>query len=160
MQRSLFTEEEVRLATERRLKYLGTAKVPINHIQFDPPLPRDLDPKNLNRLREIFRKNRCRRLDIDHHVPSFVSHHDLNLALQRANVPQGSLLTNDPRHFPLLGFIPGHLRALHGRHRVQAGAEMLPPADRWWTVDLYSDGTAASFHILPLHPADNQNRPR
>jgi hypothetical protein len=23
---------------------------------------------------------------------------------------------------------------------VQAGAEVLPPADRWWTVDLYLDG--------------------
>lgn len=72
MQRALFTEEELRLATERRLKYLGTAKVPINNIYFDPPLPRDLDPKNLNRLREIFRKNRCRRLDIDNHVPAIV----------------------------------------------------------------------------------------
>jgi hypothetical protein len=32
------------------------------------------------------------------------------------------------------------LRALHGRHRDQAGAEVLPPTDRWWTVDLYLDG--------------------
>lgn len=83
MQTALFTEEELRLATERRLKYLGTAKVPINQIQFDPPLPRDLDPKNLNRLREIFRKNRCRRLDIDNHVPAIVSQQDLSLALQK-----------------------------------------------------------------------------
>ncbi|KAJ5185556.1 hypothetical protein N7472_010396 [Penicillium cf. griseofulvum] len=59
---------EVRLVTERRLKYIRTAK-----IQFDPPLPRDLDLKNLERLRGIFRKNRCRRLDIDNYIPTIGS---------------------------------------------------------------------------------------
>lgn len=55
MRRNFFTEEESRLAPERCRKYIGTAKVKIDHIQFDPPLPRDLDPKNLDRLREVFR---------------------------------------------------------------------------------------------------------
>lgn len=87
MRQTLFTEEEIRLATERRLKYLGAAKVNIYQIQFDPPLPRDLDPKNLDRLREVFRKNRCRRLDIDNHVPATVSRQDLADALRKANVP-------------------------------------------------------------------------
>ncbi|KAL4889154.1 hypothetical protein BDV59DRAFT_205428 [Aspergillus ambiguus] len=159
MQRALFTEEEVRLAAERRLKYLGTAKVHINQIQFDPPLPRDLDPKNLNRLREIFRKNRCRRLDVDNHVPAIVSQHDLSLTLQKANVPRRLLLTNDPQHFPLLGFSVGQLRALHGRHRVQAGAEMLPPADRWWTVDLYSDDLGDGLKTSLVDEYANQKKP-
>jgi hypothetical protein len=103
-------------------------------------LPRDLDPKNLHRLREIFRKNRCRRLDVDNHVPATVSRGDLAGALRNANVSQQALLTNDPHRLPQLRFAAGQLRALHGRHRVQAGAEVLPPADRWWTVDLYLDG--------------------
>jgi hypothetical protein len=88
MSRSFFTNQEVRLATERRLKYIGTAKVSISQIQFDPPLPRDLDLKDLERLRSIFRKNHCRRLDVDNHVPAIMSQHDLTDALQRANVPQ------------------------------------------------------------------------
>ncbi|BDD59040.1 hypothetical protein MAP00_004277 [Monascus purpureus] len=139
MQTALFTEEELRLATERRLKYLGTAKVPINQIQFDPPLPRDLDPKNLNRLREIFRKNRCRRLDIDNHVPAIVSQQDLSLALQKKRMSR--------------------LRALHGRHRVQAGAEILPPADRWWTVDLYSDDLGEGLKTSLVEEYANQKKP-
>ncbi|ODM18031.1 hypothetical protein SI65_06819 [Aspergillus cristatus] len=49
------------------------------------------------------------------------------------------LVSSDHHRFPHLGFAAGQLRALHGRHRVQAGAEVLPPADRWWTVDLYLD---------------------
>lgn len=140
MQRALFTEEEVRLATERRLKYLGTAKVSIYQIHFDPPLPRDLDSQNLDRLCEIFRKNQCRRLDVDNHVPAIVSRQDLADALRKANIPQPRLLTNDPRQCPRLEFVVGQLRALHGRHRVQAGATVLPPIDRWWTVDLYEHG--------------------
>lgn len=140
MQRAPFTEEEVRLATERRLKYLGAAKISIYQIQFDPPLPRGLDRKNLDRLCEIFRKNHYRRLDVDNHIPAIVSRQDLATALRKKNIPQRSLLTNNPHQSPQLEFATGHLRALHGRHRVQAGAEVLPPADRWWMVDLYLDG--------------------
>lgn len=154
MRRALFTEQEVRLATERRLKYLGTAKVSINQIQFEPPLPRDLDPKNLARLRAIFRKNRCRRLDVDNHVPAIVSRRDLAVALQKANISERSLLTNDPHHFPELMFAAGQLQALHGRHRVQAGADVLPPADRWWTVDLYLDGKSSRIHLCSTCLAD------
>ncbi|KAA8652086.1 DUF3723 domain-containing protein [Aspergillus tanneri] len=159
MRRALFTEEEVRLATERRLKYLGTAKVSINQIEFDPPLPRDLDPKNLGRLREIFRKNRCRRLDVDNHVPAIVSCQDLAAALRKANVPQQLLLTNDPHQCPQLRFAAGQLRALHGRHRVQAGTEVLPPADRWWMVDLYLDDIGEELRTSLVEEYANQKKP-
>ncbi|RHZ60740.1 DUF3723 domain-containing protein [Aspergillus thermomutatus] len=159
MQRTLFTEEEIRLAAERRRKYMGTAKVIISQIQFDPPLPRDLDPKNLDRLREIFRKNRCRRLDVDNHVPAIVSQEDLAVALRKADVPQRALLTNDPHQLPQLRFAAGQLRALHGRHRVQAGAEVLPPADRWWTVDLYLDDIGEGLRTSLVEEYANQKKP-
>ncbi|RAK94832.1 uncharacterized protein BO80DRAFT_420270 [Aspergillus ibericus CBS 121593] len=159
MQRALFTEEEVRLATERRSKYLGTAKVSIYQIHFDPPLPRELDPKNVDRLCEIFRKNQCRRLDVDNHVPAIVSRQDLADALRKANIPQPSLLTNDPRQCPRLGFGVGQLRALHGRHRVQAGATVLPPTDRWWTVDLYEDDIGEELRTSLVEEYANQKKP-
>jgi hypothetical protein len=88
MRRALLTEQEVWLATEQRLKYLGTAKVNINQIQFEPPLPRDLDSKNVARLCEIFRKNQCRCLDINNHVPAIISQQDLAVALQNTNILQ------------------------------------------------------------------------
>ncbi|KAI1829420.1 hypothetical protein DTO006G1_9636 [Penicillium roqueforti] len=159
MSRSFFTDKEVRLATERRLKYIGTAKVNISQIQFDPPLPRDLDLKNLERLCGIFRKNRCRRLDVDNHVPTIVSQHDLTNALRKANVPQQSLLTNVAHQIPQLAFVVGQLRGLHGRHRVQAGAEVLPPADRWWIVDLYLDDIGEELRASLVEEYANQKKP-
>ncbi|KAJ5529053.1 hypothetical protein N7527_002446 [Penicillium freii] len=91
MPRVLFTEEEVQLASKRQLKYIRTAKVSISQIQFDPPLPRDLDPKNLDRLR----RNHYRRLDINNHVPAIVSLYNLANTLRKANISQQSLLTTD-----------------------------------------------------------------
>lgn len=151
MSRALFTEDEVQLASERRLKYIGAAKISISQIKFDPPLPRDLDPKNLDRLRGVFRKNRCRRLDIDNHIPTIVSPHNLAEALRKANVSRSSLLATDSFSIPRIGFPEGQLLGLHGRHRVQVGAEVLPPADRWWTVDLYSDSTYFGSGTLTLY---------
>lgn len=139
MQRARFTEE-VRLVTEQRLKYQGTAKVSLDQIQFNPPLPQDLDSKNLERLRQIFRKDRCRRLVAENRIPAMISEGDLAEALEFAKITRQDLMTNDPKQFPLLQFQTGQLRGLHGRHRAQAGCEVLPPVDRWWAVDLYLDG--------------------
>ncbi|KAJ5976578.1 hypothetical protein N7481_010285 [Penicillium waksmanii] len=159
MTRHVFTEQEVRLAAERRMKYIGAAKISICQIQFEPPLPRDLDPKNLDRLRNIFRKNRCRRLDVQNHVPATVSRHNLAEALQKANVPQEALLTTEGRQILRLEFRAGQLRGLHGRHRVQAGVEVLPPADRWWTVDLYTDDIDRELRAALVDEYSNQKKP-
>ncbi|KAJ5982692.1 hypothetical protein N7451_012792 [Penicillium sp. IBT 35674x] len=159
MSRALFSEKEVRLATERRVKYIGAAKVSISQIQFEPPLPRDLNPKNLDRLRNVFRKNSCRRLDVNNHVPAVVSQQDLTNALRKANVTRQSLLTNDAHQLPRLAFMMGQLQGLHGRHRLQVGAEMLPPADRWWTVDLYMDDIGDDLRTTLVEEYANQKKP-
>ena len=81
------------MATAHGLKYQGTAKVSLDQIQFDPPLPRNLDHKNLERLRQIFRKERCRRLYAKNHVPAIIARQELNNALELAGIPQESLMT-------------------------------------------------------------------
>ncbi|TPX25162.1 hypothetical protein DIZ76_010611 [Coccidioides immitis] len=123
MHRAWFTEEEVRVATERRLKYQGTAKVRLDQIQFDPPLPRDLNSSNLERLRQqSYRTKTSKKHSI---VPRF---------------SPMTLKTNLPEKYPMLHFHNSKLHGLHGRHRVQVVSELLPPVDRWWMVDLYLDG--------------------
>ena len=43
IQRTIFTDNKIQVARERRVKYLGTVKVNIAKIEFEPPLPQDLD---------------------------------------------------------------------------------------------------------------------
>lgn len=140
MRRSLFTEDEVNQANERRLKYQGTARVKISEIEFASPTSQCLDDKNVERLCEIFRKNRCRRLDIDNFVPVAVSRIALADALQRSEVSARTLLLSSGRDIPFLTFSRGQLLGLHGRHRLCAASKILAPLERWWTVDLYLDG--------------------
>src|SRR5690348_10462820 len=79
MQRSLFTETELRLATERQLKFQGTAKVNIDQIHFHSDLPKELDLKQLDVLRQDFQNN-CLRLDIQNHVTAIISRQHLETA--------------------------------------------------------------------------------
>jgi hypothetical protein len=69
-----FTQVETRLASERRLKYQGTAKVGLDEITFHPTSTAKVDEAKLERLRRIFRKEGCRRLDVRNHV-SAISYH-------------------------------------------------------------------------------------
>lgn len=141
MRRALFTEDEVKQARERRLKYQGTARVSISEIEFDPPISRCIDDKNVERLCDIFRKSRCRRFEVDNYVPVTVSRSALADALQLADVPARTLLLGSGNQIPFLKFSSGQLLGLHGRHRLCAGSKLLAPLERWWTVDLYLEGT-------------------
>lgn len=133
---ALLTQAEIRLAAERRLKYQGTAKINLNQIQ----VPLDSDTKKLKRLRGIFLKEGCLRLDDRNHVVCTVSRRNLEASLQRAGATAGSLLTNSAELYQHLCFPDENVKCLHGRHRIKVGRKVLPPTDRWWTVDLYLDG--------------------
>lgn len=148
-------QRTLQMATGLGLKYQGTAKVSLDQIQFDPPLPRNLDPKNLERLEQVFREDCCRRYNVENYVPAVVSQQDLTSALELAGVPQESLMTDSPDQSPLIRFPPGKLRGLHGRHRIQVGSKVLPPMDRWWMVDLYLDGKSSRFLGLCPSNADS-----
>ncbi|OJD10438.1 hypothetical protein AJ78_08555 [Emergomyces pasteurianus Ep9510] len=104
MERSMFTDAELQLTTERSAKYQGTAKINLSQIAFHPSLSRELDQKNVQRLCEIFNKNDCQRLDIQHHVTAVVSQQHLANALHAAH----------------LQFPTEQIRCLHGQHRLKA----------------------------------------
>ncbi|KAL4960565.1 uncharacterized protein BDV14DRAFT_192865 [Aspergillus stella-maris] len=125
------------LAQERISKFRGTARVYINEIVPHPSIARDLDPKNVKRLSDIFTKDQCRRLDIGNHITGVVSEHDLAVAIQRAGVTMDYLRTCRQDKFPLLHFELGQLQCLHGQHRLAAGKNYLVPMEQWWTVDIY-----------------------
>ena len=140
IQCALFTENKLLQAKERRLKYYGTARVKISDIEFNGPESKSLDQKNVDRLCNIFRKTRCQRFEIANYVPGIVSRQALEEAIQNAGISARLLLSCTARDMPMLSFSKGQFTGLHGRHRLCAGAKVLAPTERWWTVDIYLDG--------------------
>lgn len=153
MEQCMFTDAELRVAQERRLKHQGTAKISLDQISLAP----EYDEKNVKRLYELFSRDDCDRLNIRNHVTAIVSEHHLQRACRAAQINSRELMTNQPGSYPHLQFATGQVHCLHGQHRLRAGQQFLPPSDQWWTVDLYLDGTvSAGSHSLDsfllVHP--------
>jgi hypothetical protein len=144
----LLTETERRLTTERLLKYQGTAKVDLDQISLQPLISREIDQKNVERLRDIFAKDGCQRLDLRNHVTAIVSRQHLGSACQAAGVTPEELKTCQQQYVQL-SFSRHQVQCLHGQHRLKAAEETLPPSDRWWTVDLYLDGLVSKCNDFP-----------
>jgi hypothetical protein len=68
----MFTDAEIQLVRERGLKYQGTAKINLNQIVLHLSASREFDPKTVGRLREIFVRTGCERLDIRNYVSAVV----------------------------------------------------------------------------------------
>ncbi|KAA8652798.1 hypothetical protein EYZ11_011222 [Aspergillus tanneri] len=154
-----YTDRETQLASERRLKFQGTAKVNLDDIYFPPQTGRQMDQKNVDRLCDVFREDECRNLTIEHRVPAIVSRHHLQAAQEKANVATSMLLTRVESEIPHLQFPPGQLLALHGRHRIAAGREVLPPGHYWWAVDLYLDNIGDDLKTSLIEEYSNEKPP-
>ena len=144
MLKSGFADREERLATEGRLKYRGTARIGLEVLHFKWNEPREPNEKSLEKLKNCFEKGQCDRLTRNH-IPAVIDQSHLDDVLQASKVSAERLLTNTDPH-PELKFPAGYqLRCLHGRHRVLAAREVLPPQERWWTVDIYLAGMHVSY---------------
>ncbi len=149
--------EEERFA-EKQAKFHGSAKIHFRHLVFHQPNSQisadlNLDPKNVQRLTQIFRLEGCLRLDLEHHVPAIISDDILAQSLYQSGVRsedlrrRGSPPTLDlPEGFGVL--------CLHGKHRIAAAKNVLLPGNKWWTVDLYSNSLSALKVILGLTEAN------
>lgn len=107
---------------------------------------RDIDKKNIDRLKNIFDEQQCLQAEPERHVPAIVSMTDLARAIEFTASPSVSIekLLDNPKELPvLLKFPPGvHIECLTGKHRIQAAKECttLKPSQKWWIVDLYLNG--------------------
>jgi hypothetical protein len=139
MRRARFREQERRLATERSVKFRGTASIKIGILHFQGDKTGDVDhKKNVKRLEKIFRGEGCDRLKLRNHIVAVVDQQRLDSALR---ILAEQLLADPRDDYPTLNFPPGYqLECLHGQARVDAAAQVLPLGDKHWTVDLYLAG--------------------
>ena len=92
-------------------------------------------------LKQCFKKEGCRPLEVPHHIPALIDQERLDAAILASGISAKDLLSNPRDRYPELVFPGGYqLECLHGRHRIQAGREFLLPRDKWWAVDLYLAG--------------------
>jgi len=131
-------KRERQLATERSLKYWGTASVDIDILDF----PCEEDEENVEKLVDLFRAD-CRNLNPRYHIPAKVDKHKLDAALALSKLTFQQLRAGpDPEYgYPVLKFPPGfRLECRHGIHRAKAATRVLPPEARRWLIDLYDSG--------------------
>ncbi|KAE8332962.1 hypothetical protein BDV39DRAFT_92580 [Aspergillus sergii] len=129
----LLTDTERRLTVERLLKYQGTAKIDLNQISLQPLISREIDQKNVERLRDIFAKDGCQRLDIRNHVTAVISRQHLERACRAAGLTPEELKTCQPQ-YPRLLFRRHQVQCLHGQHKLKAAEEPYLPqtgGGRW-----------------------------
>ncbi len=143
MRRSQVQDQEKRLEREKRDKYLGSARVDLERLDFSCDGLGAVDVANVKWLVSVFERQGCFPDGSRYHIPAIINQQQLQQAVQSSRISSDALLDQTHRERPELQFPPGfRLRCLHGRHRVQAGKEMAPP-QRWWTMDLYLDGLPA-----------------
>jgi hypothetical protein len=134
-------QEDIRLEAERRVKYRGTARIKLEALHFRRDESRELDKGHVEYLKQCFKKEGCRPLEVSHHIPAVIDQERLNTAILASGISAKDLLSNPRDGYPELVFPAGYqLECLHGRHRIQAGREFLSPSNKWWAVDLYLAG--------------------
>ncbi|CEJ55661.1 hypothetical protein PMG11_01909 [Penicillium brasilianum] len=154
----ILTDAEYRLTTERQLKYQGTAKVNLDQISLQPLSSREIDHQNVERLREIFAKDGCNRLDLRNHVTAVVSRQHLQRACHATGLALEELKSRQ-QQYPRLRFHGRRVKCLHGQHRLKAAEDFLSPSDRWWTVDLYLDDISPDLRNALVDEYANEKPP-
>jgi len=139
--REAFAEDKL-LAEDRSENFRGTVRVGLRRLAFAPEYSRQIDRKNVERLKKIFSKpGACLRLSPPNCIPAVIDQQDLDLAIQSTGTTLEALLDSSEKEPLMLKLAPGYsLQCLHGQHRILAALEVLEPRDEWWTVHLYLSG--------------------
>ena len=148
MKQSEAYDHEDKICRDKASNFRGKARIMLEVLQFTSESMKEIDEKNVERLKCIFEEGGCLREAPERHVPAIIRSADLAAAVKFTASPDVSLekLLNNPKELPpLLKFPPNvHIECLSGKHRIQAAKEsrVLKPSEKWWIVDLYLEGTS------------------
>ena len=129
---------------EKSRTFCGSVKVCLDKLQPEPPPlnRRQLDEKNILALVRRFGSEGCLRHDPDFYVPALISRQSLPSDVSPRN--NGSSFFPQENGEPP-DFHPAEpLVYLQGRHRLEAARRFWDRTERWWIVNLYSDGMSTS----------------
>jgi hypothetical protein len=156
------TEQEKKLIEDWEENFRGIACVSLRKLIFKPKYSRDVDKKNVERLKGIFTRQGCLRLSLSNYVLVIINEQDLKVALQCLRRTLKDLL-NSTQDTPLKLTLPPNymLKCLYSQHRILAALEILRPKEEWWIVDLYLLGlTLKAFlsysRMSNIFPSSNE----
>ncbi|KAK4982611.1 hypothetical protein LTR50_007666 [Elasticomyces elasticus] len=120
-------------------RYRGLVRVDIDALDFaHGTVHRPISERNVDRLRQVFTLEGCRRYTEKNYITAVVDLPTLERALLDFDLQLDGLLQRcAPQDIPKLSC--AKLRCLHGLHRVSAALQHLDENDRWWIVKLFTD---------------------
>jgi hypothetical protein len=157
--------EDLRLDSERRLTCRGSALVRFEYLRWKQK--RTPDEKHVEALKKIFKKDGCRPLEVQHHIPVIIDQKHLDTAWEDARqkhswqtntLPSSYSTVNSQGEYLELEF-PGGLEYLHGCHRIEAGRQWLTPSEKWWIVDLYLSDISYELRTFLAEEYANEEKP-
>ena len=129
------------LSLEKRAKFLGTALIDLDRLEFIRAPGRKHLEQEKKWLISVFQNDGCHPLLGEHHIPATIEHDILQTALSNSNASSDELLSEQAAHWPKLTLPDDlNLACLQGRLRVEAAKSFQPLERRWWAVDLYRSG--------------------
>ncbi|KAH8691851.1 hypothetical protein BGW36DRAFT_362882 [Talaromyces proteolyticus] len=132
---------EAQISLERMRKWLGTVEIKLSQLtRFDDNQPA-LQPNEyrVDVLAKKFRRSHIQDGLHENYVKAVVSTQGLDRALRAKGLSREALQQfRDPTNYLELDFQDGELICLGGRSRVLASRK-IPPWDRRWPVELYSE---------------------
>ena len=142
-----------KLSILKARNYLGIAKIKLGALNFDHPLVRKKhrlpSKKNVRRLRNVFERAGCERLEKENFINAVVDDAALisSLAFSGLNKQRfRQLQEGDSIPFVDLRSVD----CLGGLHRIEAAKEFLDDNDQWWIVRLFSKGEPVYLSVSLL----------
>ncbi|KAI8417450.1 hypothetical protein FOFC_00005 [Fusarium oxysporum] len=134
---------------EKRKKFRGIVKVPIEDLVFAPdftPWDYNISAAKVSRLERIFKNEGCNRSEPSNFILGTISEHILSKAFDLSKLTTADLQS---RKDPPMLYLPRfqYIRCANGRSRANA-LSATPQLGSWWTVELYTDLSAEAFDII------------
>lgn len=129
--------------------FRGVARIRLDSLAFSNPDP--ISQQNLRRLCRIFKNFRCLHQLPEHRILVLLSERQFDAALAILRITPEQFQTPLENHeYELVSPLAEPFRCLHGKHRVEAGRQVLQPSDQWWSANvLVSDGQFPLRDRLP-----------
>jgi hypothetical protein len=154
-----FSELDLLLFRERSRTFCGSFKVPLDSLQHEDSdvLIRQEQEPHIQELVRIYKNEGCWPLDAINHADALIPISDASCLPKLDGNQLAPLLPNKP------------LQCLNGYYRIEAARRFLKGENRWWSIDLYSDGMSLfvmaridqhTRHRPTRHQTDSQPRLR